>query len=541
MKNKLLHIAVAFGLLFYSATGFAQTISLGSASGFVLFTSNGAVSNSGISHITGNVGSNSGSSTAFGNVNGVMNDNNSASAICASDLLNVYGQLNSATPSFFPAPLLGNGTTLVGGVYSISGAATLNSVLNLDAQGDPTTVFIFQVQGAFSTNASAKVKLLNGALACNVFWKIEGLVSMASGTSMKGTILANNAAINMNAGDTLEGRALSINGAITIDGTLAYLPVGCGSPLLSGPAAPALASAGCYALFSTDGAVTNSGITVLKGDVGTNNGLTTGFNSLTVNGTVHPIPDVSTAACAADLLNVYNYLNTLVYDIELLYPAQFGNNLVLTPHVYRLNGATDFTDTLYLNALGNTNAVFVIGINGALITSTNAKVLLINGAQAKNVFWRVDGAVDINSNSVFNGIIVCNNGAVSLKTGVTLNGSAFTTNGSLTTEAVIVNSPTECSSIPTGIKSPGGANAGGSIGILPNPFTTVLIVDLHNHAFPGRYNMEIYDGLGTKVIQSVLTESQSAIQTHELPQGIYYYAISDASGLIKSGKLVCNL
>ena len=224
---------------------------------------------------------------------------------------------------------------------------------------------------------------------------------MAPGTTMRGTVIANNAAINMNAGDTLEGRALSTTGAVTVDGVLAYTPIGCGSPVLTGPIAPDLASTECYALFSADGPVTNAGVTYVTGDVGTNVGLTTGFDPLLVTGTIHPIPDVSTAQCAADLLNVYTYLNTLPYDIELLYPAQFGNNLVLTPHTYLLNAATVFTDTLYLNAQGNANAVFVIQINGALSTSTYSKVLLMNGAQAKNVYWKIDGAVDINDYSEF--------------------------------------------------------------------------------------------------------------------------------------------
>ena len=63
---------------------------------------------------------------------------------------------------------------------------------------------------------------------------------MASGTTMRGTIIANNAAINMNTGDTLEGRALSTTGAVTVDGVLAYTPIGCGSPVLTGPTAPML-------------------------------------------------------------------------------------------------------------------------------------------------------------------------------------------------------------------------------------------------------------------------------------------------------------
>jgi len=204
-----------------------------------------------------------------------MHDGDGVSAQCAADLLVAYNQLNSAVPNFFPSSLLGNGDTLIDGVYSISSAATLNSNLYLNGQGNANAVFIFQIQGALSTSAYSKIKLINGALACNIFWKVEGLVSMATGTNMKGTIIANNAAINMNTGDTLAGRAFTTAGAITIDGVLAHTPVGCGSALLTGPAAPNLASAECYVVFSSDGPVTNAGVTHLTGDVGTNVGLTT--------------------------------------------------------------------------------------------------------------------------------------------------------------------------------------------------------------------------------------------------------------------------
>ncbi|MNY60204.1 hypothetical protein D3C86_1967240 [compost metagenome] len=58
--------------------------------------------------------------------------------------------------------------------------------------------------------------LTNGAVACNVFWKIEGLVDLATNTEMKGTIIANNAAIVLNSGVSLEGRAFSTTGAVTV-------------------------------------------------------------------------------------------------------------------------------------------------------------------------------------------------------------------------------------------------------------------------------------------------------------------------------------
>lgn len=444
MKSKLLKVLSAIILILIPAINFGQAPALGTAANFVLFSSNGAVSNTGLSQLTGNVGTNNGSSTAFGNVNGGMHDGDGVSAQCASDLLIAYNFINSMVPSFFPSPLLGNGDTLVSGVYSINGASTLNLDLTLDAEGDANAVFVFQIQGSLSTNANAKVNLINGALACNVFWKVEGAINMASETTMRGTLIANNGAIEMSVNDTLEGRALSTTGAITIDGTLAYTPIGCGSPVLSGPNAPAIGSAECYALFSSNGSVVNAGITYAVGDVGTNVGLTTGFNSLNVTGTIHPIPDPSTAQCGADLLIAYNYLNNLSVDIELLHPDQFGNNLVLTPHSYIMNSAVTFTDTVYLNAQGNANAVFVIKTYGAFSTSVGSKVILINGTQAKNVYWMVNGAVTINNYSEFNGSLICY-GAVDLLQGAAINGRVLTVDGALNTNAVNITMPAGCS------------------------------------------------------------------------------------------------
>ncbi len=540
MKNKLLIIATTVALLSIPIINFGQAPNLGTAANFVLFSTNGAVSNTGISQLTGNVGTNNGSSTAFGNVNGVMHDADGASAKCASDLLIAYNKLDSTIPTFFPAPLLGNGQILVAGVYSISSAATLNLDLTLNAQNNSNAVFIFKIKGAFSTNASAKVKLINGALACNVFWKVEGLVSMATGTTMRGTVIANNAAINMNTGDTLEGRALSTTGAVTVSGVLAYTPIGCGSPVLTGPIAPALGSAACYAIFSSNGAVTNTGITYVTGDVGTNKGAATGYNPLLVMGTIHTIPDGSTAQCAADLLNAYSYVNTLPYDIELLYPAQFGHNLVLTPHTYIMKAAATLTDTLYLNAEGNANAIFVIQINGALTTSTYSKVKLINGTQSKNVYWKIEGAVSINNYSVFRGTIICHNGALgAINTGVVLDGRALTTGGALTTNAINAVAPALPSNCGTvGIPSPDAANANEAAAIYPNPFSTSLTIRINDVSQIKHIELRIYNILGKEVMYSILTKQVTSLETSHLPQGIYFYTIIGNNNIMQTGRLV---
>lgn len=535
MKTKLLN-AIAGVILFLPILVFGQP-NLGTASNFALFSSVGAVTNTGFSRVTGNVGTNSGACTGFGNVNGVMHNGNGASAQCAADLLFAYNQLNATTPTFFVANLIGNGQILTPGVYSISSATTLNLDLTLNAQGNPNAIFIFQIHGAFSSGANAQVILKNGAKACNVYWKIEGLVSLASGTEMKGTLIANNGAINMYSGSTLEGRALSTNGAVTVDGLLSYTPIGCGSPILNGPVAPDLLATECYTLFSVNGATTNAGVSYIKGDVGTNVGLTTGFDAINVTGTIHPIPDVFTAACAADLLNVYTYFNTLPADIELLYPAQFGNNLILTPHTYLLNVATVITDTLYLDAQGNANAVFVIKIYGAFTTSTFSKVVLINGAQSKNVFWKIDGAISINENSNFKGTIICNNGAINLKTGVTLDGRALTTSGSLLTNTINATNPT----IPLGCPNLGTSNndkPNAIVVLYPNPFVSSVSVQITDASNIENAEIIIYDIVGREILKSRITKQITTLETDSLHSGIYLYKVFNDNKVIQSGKLI---
>jgi len=538
LYNKLL----ALSMLLMPVIGFTQVITMGTTSEFALYTTNGAIVNTGISQITGNVGSNVGASTGFGNVNGVMDDQNNASGICSTDLLKLYNELDTLTPTSIHAPALGGGDTMVAGVYSITGVSALDLNLYLDAKGNSNALFVFQFSAAFSTGPAAKLILLNGAMACNVYWKAEGKVSLAAGTTLRGTIVANNAQIVISASDTLEGRALSIAGAVSLDGDMAYTPIGCGSPTLTGPTAPTLNGTACYAIFSGNGSVTNSGNTYITGDVGTNVGLTTGFNASYVTGTIHPIPDGSTDACASDLLNVYNYLNTLPYDIELLYPAQFGNNLVLTPHTYIMKAAVTFTDTLYLNAEGNANAVFVLQVNGACSTSTYSKVILMNMAQAKNVYWKIDGAVNINDYSIFSGTLICNNGAVSLNTGVTIDGRVLTTNGSYMTNAmtdVATMIPGDCAALSVQSINSGVAKEAATI--YPNPCSASTTVMMNDMSQLGNTQLNMFNVLGQQVMSSKLTEQSTTLSMDNLPAGMYFYTIISNNTLVQSGKLAVQL
>lgn len=449
MKRLLLFIITIITIFWSPNESYGQIVLGPAASKFVLYTSSGAVSDnaSAHSHLTGDVGTSTpGPITGFGNVDGVMHPGaDVATAACNLDLLATIAQLNAVPATLFPSSTMGSGTVFTPGVYSIPGNATLTLDLILDAQSNPNAEFIIKIGGTFGTNVNSKVKLINGALACHVYWQITGAVTMASLSTMRGNIISGGA-ISMGSGDSLEGRAFSTVGLIGIDGITAFMPIGCNSPLLTGPKLPDLASIGCYTIFTSNGALANTaGTSVITGDVGKNNNGSsiTGWVPADVTGTLHSVQDPSTILAAADLSKLYDTLNAMVPDIELLYPAQFGRNLVLTPHVYVMNGATTFTDSIYLNAQGNPDAVFVIKIiGGALTTSTYSKVKLMNGAQSRNVFWVVQGAVSINNYSVFRGTIVIPVGALNfVNLGIVLDGRALTMSGAITTEGLTAANP----------------------------------------------------------------------------------------------------
>ena len=236
MKNQtMLLMATIVALLFFPDVNFAQAPNLGSASNLVLFTTTGAVGNTGTSQITGNVGANTGAITGFEpptTLVGAIDSGNAVTMQYAIDVQSAYDQLFNTTPtSTSHAPAFGSNETVFAGVYAIAAAGSVAGDLTLDAQGDPNAVFIFKFGGAFNTSASTRIILINGALSSNVFWAAEGAITMAAATDMKGTLIANNGAISLGTGGTLDGRMFSTTGAATIDASTITVPAGASLPI----------------------------------------------------------------------------------------------------------------------------------------------------------------------------------------------------------------------------------------------------------------------------------------------------------------------
>ena len=116
-----------------------------------------------------------------------------------------------------------DGITVGPGVYTSVGAAGLAAAgtFTLDGEGHDDAVFLFQVNGALSMGAGAKLILINGAQAKNVFWQAVGGGAFGANITFAGTLLSN-AAVSSGAGSTINGRLLTKAGAIAVDGNDVY-------------------------------------------------------------------------------------------------------------------------------------------------------------------------------------------------------------------------------------------------------------------------------------------------------------------------------
>jgi hypothetical protein len=230
---------------------------------------------------------------------------------------------------------------------------------------------------------------------------------------------------------------------------------------------PALGTASGFALFTGTGSTfTNIGVlTSVTGDVGANTGSHNAFPPGTLYGNSHWADAVS-AQAATDVGTAYSQMSTAICTTTLGTP--FGNGDTLTPGVYCTVNAAAFNGNLILDGGGNSAAIFIFKINGALSTGTHSNIILINSANLCNVYWQVSGAFSLGDSSVFRGTVI-NSGSISLLEGSSLLGRGLSTAGAIDLHNNIVTYPLLSASVSISVNPTGTICSGSSVSFTATP------------------------------------------------------------------------
>jgi len=201
-------------------------VALGSAASFAVLAGS-TVTNTGATIVTGDVGVSPGTAvTGFppGTVVGTIHAGDPTAAWAIANLTIAYN--DAAGRTLCPITVAGNlgGLTLIPGLYKSTSSLEISSGdLTLDAQGNASAVFIFQIASTLDVAAGLHVILAGGAKASNVFWQVGTSATLGTSSTFVGTIMADQA-VSLNTGATLDGRALARIAAVTLDASTVTKP-----------------------------------------------------------------------------------------------------------------------------------------------------------------------------------------------------------------------------------------------------------------------------------------------------------------------------
>ncbi|MEI7480120.1 MAG: ice-binding family protein [bacterium] len=217
----------------------------------------------------------------------------------------------------------------------------------------------------------------------------------------------------------------------------------------AGPATVDLQSAANYVILAKTGITTTPGVlnTSITGDLGVSPafaGSATGFGlvmdtsnafstSALVSGKIYAA-DYSSST-ASTLTTAVSAMEAAYTDAVTRVPGTGATNLNVgagtlsgqnfVPGTYTWNGPTsNVTVTGDITLTGTASDIWIFQIAGTLDVSAGQKIILAGGAQPKNVFWTVAGAVTLVSGSQFQGNILAQTN-IAMQDGAALNGRAL--------------------------------------------------------------------------------------------------------------------
>jgi hypothetical protein len=203
----------------------------------------------------------------------------------------------------------------------------------------------------------------------------------------------------------------------------------------AGPAPVLLGTAANYVILARTGIAT-TGVSDVTGNLGLSPGVdavlmgwgqsaaTTFSTSPMVDGHIHvstydaPTPEILVLA-SNDMGAAYSAAAALGPPDAVGLNAGALGGVTFEPGIYRWDAAATIATNVTI--AGGPNDVWVFQINGALAMAASVSVVLSGGARAENVFWQVNGAINIGATSHFEGIAMAST-AINVGAGSSVNG-----------------------------------------------------------------------------------------------------------------------
>jgi len=217
----------------------------------------------------------------------------------------------------------GLGEILTPGVYAVAGAISVSGPLTLDGGGDPNAVFVIRSTGAaLGIVAGANIELINGAKSSNVYWMAPGAITVGAGTTISGTMISTAAAVAIYANCIVSGRVLSKAGALSVSSSICELP--------TDPSFIDMRTLSSFFMFTKSGAIANALATTIVGNIATNLGIISGFETATLTGTIF-LPGVTTITTPSTSIATFS-----IYSDNVLIPGSVREraDLELSKDVY---------------------------------------------------------------------------------------------------------------------------------------------------------------------------------------------------------------
>ncbi len=220
-------------------------VNLGTAGDFAILSKAG-ISTTGVTSIMGDIGVSPAAATAMTGFGLIMDTNGQSSHTpivtgkayaadyaaptpakmtqAVSDMETAFTTANGLTT---PAPIVGlyngdiSGRILPPGLYKWSTGVLVTSA-GVTLTGGPNDTWVFQIAQNLTINNNAKITLLGGAQAKNIFWVVSGQATIGSNANVSGNILSKTL-VSMNTGSRLTGRLLAQT-AVTLNASTVVKP-----------------------------------------------------------------------------------------------------------------------------------------------------------------------------------------------------------------------------------------------------------------------------------------------------------------------------